>query len=309
MNFAALDFETANSDRNSACSLGVVIVEKGEIKEKLYWLIKPPRLYFHPINISIHGITERDVADKPEFNALWDEIYSHIKGRVLVAHNASFDMSVLRYILDTYSISYPEQDYYCSVTAARKAWPGLMSYRLDSMAAHLGIRFNHHNALEDALVSARIIIEACRLNQAETVAELSQKQKTRLGRIFPGGYTAASQSAGREAKLPRASSIVAAQKPADASHPCFNKTFVFTGTLQSISRRNAMQKVVNAGGICADYVYPNVNYLVVGVTDYNKLSDSEKSSKLLKAEALIKKGAGIRIITEDAFIKLLKEGL
>lgn len=196
MNFAALDFETANSDRNSACSLGIVIVEKGEIVDQLYWLIKPPRMYFHPINISIHGITEKDVQDKPEFNELWNEIYPHIKDKVLVAHNASFDISVLRHILDTYSIAYPEQDYYCSVTAARKTWTGLMNYRLDSVAEYLGITFNHHNALEDALVSAKIIIESCRFNKVDSVAALCKKHKTKLGRIFSGGYTAASQSSG-----------------------------------------------------------------------------------------------------------------
>jgi DNA polymerase III subunit epsilon len=64
MDFVALDFETANENRDSACALGLVVVENNEIVKKDYWLIRPKELYFNPFNISIHGITPDDVKDK-----------------------------------------------------------------------------------------------------------------------------------------------------------------------------------------------------------------------------------------------------
>lgn len=305
MNFAAIDFETASSDRNSACSLGAVIVENGEITKKLYWLIRPPKLYFNPFNVMIHGITEEDVKDQPEFDELWKEIYPHIKGKVLIAHNASFDISVLRHMLDTYSIRYPVHSYFCSVIAARKTWPNLLSYKLNAVAEHLGIEFEHHNALEDAYVSASIIIEACRLNNAGSVAELAKKLQGKLGHLYPGGYTPASCSLTSFSKVTRAREIIARSTDFDVNHPCYNKVFVFTGTLKSMDRKEAMQKVADNGGICLDAVKVSVNYLVVGEPDKSKYKGNVKSSKLQRAEALIERGSAISIITEEELLKML----
>ena len=92
MRFAAIDFETASGTRASACSLGIAVVEGGEIVARREWLIRPPSLYFSPFNIAVHGITPEMVEDAPQFDALWPEMERAIGGRTLVAHNAAFDM-------------------------------------------------------------------------------------------------------------------------------------------------------------------------------------------------------------------------
>jgi DNA polymerase-3 subunit epsilon len=185
LDFVALDFETANASRNSACALGLAVVERGEIVNQLYWLIQPPTMYFLPYNLVIHGITEEDVINEPTFDLLWDEIYPHLKGKMLVAHNAAFDISVLKSMLDTYDIPYPENDYFCSVTTARKTWPDLSSYKLNAMAEMLNITFRHHHALEDAMVSAQIMIEACKKFKVSSITALGKKFKIQPGHMQP----------------------------------------------------------------------------------------------------------------------------
>src|SRR5258708_29940155 len=108
MEFVAIDFETANEMRCSPCAFAAAIVSNGELIAKHSWLIRPKELRFDPYNTWIHGITEDDVADAPEFNELWDETFRPILecGSVVIAHNASFDMSVLRHTLLEYGIPF-----------------------------------------------------------------------------------------------------------------------------------------------------------------------------------------------------------
>ena len=160
MNFVALDFETANELRNSACSIGLVRVENGIVTERYYTLIKPEPIRFSYWNIKIHGIRPEDVADAPTFGEAWPEIRAFIGSDTVVAHNASFDMSVLRYSLDQYGLPYPEIPYFCTVTAAKRAFPDLINHKLNTVSDHVGFRFSHHNALEDAEACARVLIAA-----------------------------------------------------------------------------------------------------------------------------------------------------
>jgi DNA polymerase III epsilon subunit-like protein len=104
MDWAAIDFETANADRASACALGLVVVQEALVVKRRSWLIRPFKVCFDPNNVMIHGITADQLADKPSFAELWDEVHSEIQGMPLVAHNASFDISVLRHTLDHYKI-------------------------------------------------------------------------------------------------------------------------------------------------------------------------------------------------------------
>ncbi|UOQ44012.1 3'-5' exoribonuclease [Halobacillus salinarum] len=305
MNFVAIDFETANSSRSSVCSIGLIEYEHGRLADEYYRLVKPKRNYFHSINTSIHGITKEDVRDEKEFNELWgEEIKEKLEGKFVVAHNASFDMSVLRKVLDDYQISYPELTYNCTVNLAKKTWPHLKSYNLKSLAKMLGIHFEHHHALEDAQAAAIILMKACEHHKVDNVQELQVATNTINGRIYPSGYEPARLT--RKKSSPSAKDFVAATSEFDVDHPMYQATFAFTGTLQSLKRREAMQKVVSFGGLCTDSVQANIDYLVVGNRDYLKYKqEGQKTSKLKKAEALREEGLNIEIITEEKFLQLL----
>lgn len=189
MRYLAIDFETANPSRASVCALGVAIVEDARITERCSWLVRPPELDFHPINVSIHGITAADVADKPEFCELWPGIRAMLDVELVLAHNAAFDMSVLRAALDRYSLPYPTLNYLCTRNVARQAWPGLPSYRLDALMQHLGLIFEHHHDAEaDAVACAQLALRACDRTRASTLEELASRHSISLGQLYPGGY-------------------------------------------------------------------------------------------------------------------------
>ena len=95
MDFVAIDFETANSVRSSVCSIGIVKVKNGKIQEELYTLINPLS-EFHYYNMKIHGITEYMVHDAPTFEEFWPKFKVFIENQTIIAHNASFDIGVLR---------------------------------------------------------------------------------------------------------------------------------------------------------------------------------------------------------------------
>jgi DNA polymerase-3 subunit epsilon len=166
MNFVAIDFETAKYSRESACSVGLVKFRNGEAVDTFYSLIRPPALYIRPDFTDIHGLTVEDVRDAPSFAALWENSLCHFIGDLpLAAHNAPFDMSVLRAALDWYDLPVPPFKYFCTLKLARAAWPELKSHALTSLGKHFGIDYDAHNALADAQVAGII---ACK--GAETYA-------------------------------------------------------------------------------------------------------------------------------------------
>ena len=97
MNFCTIDFETATHERNSACELGISVIENSQIATTKTWLIKPPSFpYFNQRNIDVHGIYPSDVKNAPTFEDIWYEVADLLYGNIMIAHNASFDASVLR---------------------------------------------------------------------------------------------------------------------------------------------------------------------------------------------------------------------
>jgi DNA polymerase-3 subunit epsilon len=179
LDFCAIDFETATYERNSACELGICIVENGKIKETKSWLIKPPSYpYFNHHNIAVHGITPEDVQYAPTFGDVWYEIEKLMYGNLMIAHNASFDASVLRSCLDYYGFFKPKINYLCSISLAKKTWKGLPKYGLKSLAEEHNIQFNHHRAGADAEVCAKISLlafERLMLTRNDEVNEVMKK--------------------------------------------------------------------------------------------------------------------------------------
>lgn len=175
MEFVAFDFETANYRSTSACALGLVRVSGGEIVSTASRLIRPVPFYFNPFNISIHGIRPEDVTAEPEFDEIWPLLSDYFNGRTLIAHNSAFDLGVLRGLLDHFNLARPEIRCLCTVRIARRVWPGRSSYRLSSIARALGIRFRHHDALEDARAAAEIARLACERTGCADLEELADR--------------------------------------------------------------------------------------------------------------------------------------
>jgi DNA polymerase-3 subunit epsilon len=179
----ALDFETANEMMSSACALGIAIIDDNKIVASKHWLIKPPELRFNYFNSCLHGITAKDVEKKPEFYRIWPSIRKYLEGNLIIAHNAGFDMGVLKSVLRVYQIEIPELYYGCTVCLSRKIWAGFDNYRLSTVAKNLEISFKHHDAREDACACASIAISAAEKLGAVSLAELLEKSGLKINRL------------------------------------------------------------------------------------------------------------------------------
>ncbi len=157
--FAAIDFETANNERTSVCSVGIVIVRDGEIVDSFYSLIQPEPNYYNYWCTQVHGLTAEDTADAPIFPKVWKKVALLIDGLPLVAHNKAFDESCLRAAFRCYQMEYPEYPFLCTLTASRKIFPYLKDHKLHTVAQECGYTLeNHHHALADAEACAAIAV-------------------------------------------------------------------------------------------------------------------------------------------------------
>jgi DNA polymerase-3 subunit epsilon len=157
LDFAAIDFETANNERTSVCSVGVVIVKNGEIVDSFYSLIQPEPNYYNYWCSQIHGLCPKDTEDAPVFPKVWAQIEPLIDGLPLVAHNKSFDESCLKAVFRCYQMDYPDYEFYDTLCISRQIMPELENHQLHTVAAACGYKLeNHHHALADAEACAWI---------------------------------------------------------------------------------------------------------------------------------------------------------
>lgn len=175
MNFTSIDFETANGSRNSACSVAVVVIEHGKMVDSYNTLIKPPEMNFEPGNIKIHGITPDMVENAPTFAEIWNELRGYLDNRIVIAHNAFFDMGVLRNCIWEYHLAKPHFTTACTVQISRKVWPDLPNHKLNTLGDFFKIKFHHHDALDDAKVCAKIPLVAGREIKVNSMEELLNK--------------------------------------------------------------------------------------------------------------------------------------
>lgn len=183
MDFTAIDFETANSSPASACSVGLVRVRGGEVVATAGWLIQPPTGHdeFQEWNVRIHGIRPEDVLGAATWVEQFDRLCDFAGADVLVAHNAGFDLNVLRRAAEVTGGICPPYRSLCSLQVARKTYQ-LDSYRLPKAAAAAGFaEFAHHDALADARACAQIVIDAARRAGAVDVHTLADLLSLRLG--------------------------------------------------------------------------------------------------------------------------------
>ena len=156
--FVAIDFETADWGRDSACSVGVIRVEGMEIVRRATRLIRPPRPSFYFTHI--HGIHWGHVKDQPPFADVWRDLSPLLDGvKYLAAHNAMFDRGVLHTCCARAGLPIPPQAFVCTMTLARRAWK-LRPTKLTDVCRYLHLALKHHDAGSDAEACARIVLAA-----------------------------------------------------------------------------------------------------------------------------------------------------
>ena len=282
--FTAVDVETANPSRDSICQIGIVHVRDGQIQDQWSTLVDP-ETWFDDWNVEIHGIEEEDVRSSPAMPTLEAEIRRRLSGGV-VSHS-TFDAVAFQRAFERYELPPLSCVWVDSARVVRRAWPdrfGKKGYGLKNVAKFLGIEFDHHDALEDAGVCARIMLRACQ----DTGLSVGDWRERIRQPIFPRQPEQRATQVGHEG---------------NADGPLYGETIVFTGAL-SEPRRELVRQAVEWGCDYKPNVSSKVTMLVVGTQDERKLRGHGKSSKHRRAEELIRKGQEIRILTEDDFWRL-----
>jgi len=301
--WVAIDFETA-SVRGTPCAVGMVEVDQGRIRRSAGWLVRPPIFEFSPFNIALHGITPEMCRHAPDWGESLLRIEEFREGRPLLAHNAAFDVGVLRDACSVTEIPWPELTYACTLVVGRRVWPGLDSYSLPFLAAHLGVCSDrHHDAGADAEMAARIGCLALGATGASTLEDMVKSVQALMGSIGGDEWNGCHLRDIRAA-IPTEPSPGAVPRE---DHPLFGKTVAFTGAL-AIPRREAMQAVVDCGGVAAKGVTRKTELLVTGFQDLTRLAQGQsQSDKLRKAQWLVAKGQTIEIVGESDFVKILAD--
>jgi len=160
-NFAAIDFETANEQPCSVCSVGIVVVRDGQIVDRFYSLIHPEPDYYQWFCQQVHGLCHEDTDDAPNFPDVWAQVEPLIEGLPLVAHNARFDEGCLKSVFRVYQMDYPDYVFFDTLAASRAHFGhDLPNHQLQTIAAACGYDLtNHHHALADAEACAHIAMK------------------------------------------------------------------------------------------------------------------------------------------------------
>lgn len=287
MKIYAFDFETANPDYSSICQFGLAEFTNGELTDTYETLIDPED-YFDDYNVEeIHGIRPETVIGKPTFHHLYEKLNS-ISGHILL-HYTSFDKSAYRQACEKYHLNPVKLDYMDTTMVVRRTWEQFRTkgYGLDNVADFLGINFNHHNALEDAITCGKIFFEAVKHSGVE-IEDWPKKLRLRLDGSNSSYSTLITKEGNPEGEY-------------------YGQTVLFTGAA-NVPRPILAELSSKIGFKVVNNFSKKVDLLVVGLQKKSKLIEGhERSSKHEKVIKYNKKGGNIRIISDESFFKFFKE--
>ncbi|AXR73253.1 DNA polymerase III subunit epsilon [Auritidibacter sp. NML130574] len=334
IDFTAIDFETANGFRGSACSIGMVRVRHGKVVARNYQLLRPPEGYdrFDPRNTRIHQLTTQDVAHAPRFGDAMEGLMEFIGTDTVFAHNAGFDLGVIESGMEVSLRPVPAITYGCTLMLSRKVYQ-LASHALPSASAEAGFDLTvHHHALDDAEACAAIVIDCARRLQADSVADLMERagvglrqltakqpgeplsratrHAQRMGSVFDSRVITAADEMPDLLHWPDEGDNPEPNTAADPDHPLFDQHVVFTGNL-GISRQEAKNRAATYGAHTASRVNGSTTMLVVG--DGFRSHDLQARSrhparthkKMREVLHRNETGQSITIVTEPEFLQML----
>ncbi|KNB52357.1 exonuclease domain-containing protein [Streptomyces caatingaensis] len=302
--WVAIDFETANAHRGSPCAVGMAKVVNGRITDTWGTLIQPPAAlsHFSAFNIGIHGITPDMLTGAPDWKAALSEILAFADDLPLVAHNAGFDMGVIRAACSADGLSWPELRFTCSQVIARRTWK-LLSYGLPYCADAAGIVLDkHHDAGADATASAEVMLAAMGAAEADSLDMLLTAHQVRWGWMTQAGQWQGSHYKGRGARA--RTPLPDADPDADPDGELYGAAVCITGTLASMTRDEAHRRLAEAGAQPEKNVTKRTTILVSASQTQLKPGDT-LSGKARKAQALLESGQEIEVLDEDEFLRRL----
>lgn len=285
-NYTVLDVETTGLDPlfNNIIEIGLVRVRGGNIIDSFQTLVNPGYEIDDFIS-ELTGITNDMLVNAPTLNSALPPALAFIGNDVIVAHNANFDVNFLYDNCLKMNLATFSNDFIDTMRLSRRLFPEFQHHRLKDLIERFEIAdIVNHRALKDSIQT-----QAC----YEYLKKYISANNINLHDLL------------KRANHWTAKNITTEKNDFDESSPVFGKCFVFTGTLEKMVRKEAMQIVVDSGGTCGDSVTKKTNYLVLGNNDYCSTIKDGKSSKQKKAESLKLAGYDIEILSENVFYDMI----
>lgn len=288
--YTVVDTETTGLDPQAdrLIEIAAIRVRAGKEVARFETLVKPGRKLSKAI-VDLTGITDGELTNAPEPQDALQQFIDFLKDDIIVAHNANFDVNFLYDSMQRCGMNPLENNFVDTMRLAKCIRPDLSNYKLATLAkAYRIAQPKAHRALADCETTMAVL---------QKLDEDARQQKIDFTQIQKKGYSSRSRVAG----------IVAEPGKERPESPFYGKHCVFTGELDSMTRWEAAQAVVNIGGLCTDKVTQKTSYLIAGKNEFYGADSERKTINLQKAEELIRQGADLRILTEDVFLDMLAE--
>lgn len=279
--YLAIDVETANADYSSICQIGLAEFADGQILNTWKTLVNPEQ-HFDPFFVKIHGIDPSMVNDAPKIDQILEILAEQVSGRRLV-HHMPFDRCAVNRASDSFGKPQLEAHWIDSAKIVRRHWKEFAQrgYGLGNISSFLGISYQAHDALEDAIAAGKVVFEAIR-QSGKNIQDWQEIILNKPSRHRTSGIKVCYSMEG------------------NPDGPLFGESVVFTGTL-SRPRAEMVQIAAEAGCRVQEGISKETTLLVVGFQNDYKLGGYDKSSKQRKAEKMVANGFPIKILSEDDF--------
>ncbi len=290
--FVVIDLETTGFDPfyGEIIEISAIKFESGNPTSVFSELVKPHSL-ISPYIAELTGISNDMLCNCRDISEVMPAFISFIDSFVLVGHNVNFDIN---FIYDNYfKLTGKEfrNNFVDTMRLSQKLLPNLKNCKLLTLSAHYGITpTTSHRALADCETTALCY------------AHLSEDAVKQYGSVE--AFTSACSVIHKHIS---SKDLTTSNTVFDETHPLYNKVCCFTGALESMQRKDAMQLVLDLGGTCSDSVTKKTNYLILGNTDYCSNIKGNKTSKTLKAEKAKLAGQDIEIISENVFLDMVNQ--
>lgn len=290
VSYTMIDTETTGLDPqyDKIIEMAAIKIRDGKEVARYETLVNPEQ----PIDdfiTDLTGITNEELSTAPVAADCLPDFVDFIGEDIVVGHNVHFDINFIYDALLACGYAPIKNDFVDTLRLSRRVRPDLEHHRLCDMAAAYSVpQPVAHRSLADCQTAIGVL-DALAADAAAREIDLQARKK----------HYGASAS--------KVSDIVAHEGCERPDSPLYGKVCVFTGKLDTLTRKDAAQLVADLGGICADGVTKKTNFLIMGTNEYCPTIVGGKSTKQKKAESLILKGADLQILTENVFLDMLAE--
>ncbi len=283
--YVAFDFELANANPTSICSIGYAVVENNKVVKTYYSLVRPVPFYMTSGCFKVHRIPLNSLSNERKFVDIWKEISEDFNDTIIISHDVYQDSRSLRAILNYYGLPYPDCRMSCSFILSKRLLPNLPSYKLADLSNYFHFVYQPHHALNDSLLCAALISKMEEIYQVDSLDALCKIAKFKYGRMKPGFYSNVYVSE------------LVHENDYDMNHFAYEKNFCLDSYYSSYD--DVIEFVRDHGGFIQHKVNASTNYLL---TKRNGKSKNLKTAKMLEEQ-----GQDIEIMNMARFKRKAKK--